>query len=120
LVLLTDRSHHEGFSSEACGKVEVVPFVSTKHPLAKKRVLTPHELVDAPILVCSQVRAMVSRVKRVLQGMANKKIELNDVMYPANHRMLRRTLEAGWESGLRTAANLLDGKFGLHATAPTL
>jgi LysR family transcriptional regulator, transcriptional activator of the cysJI operon len=98
VALITASSNLDSLVYEPCGKAEVVPFVSTNHPLAKKELLPISELMTVPLVVRTRTGGRTTRTWRRLQALINGRGPLNVVLYCDSHRTLRHAVRSG--SGL--------------------
>ncbi len=82
----------EGLEALALARDEIVAVVATSHPWARRRVLSPRELLNEPYLT----REAASGTRAVATAaLANAGIELRPVLQAASAQSLKRGLEDG-------------------------
>ena len=82
VALVNHLGHFDGLRYENVGqKIDMVPFVSSRHPLARKTNLDPKDVLGAPLFLRRRNDGMDSRMERFLRNLAPSDLDLNVVLY---------------------------------------
>ncbi len=120
----------DGLRYENVGrKIDMVPFVSSRHPLARKNNLTSADVLGAPLILRMREHGTDSRMERTLRRLAPPNVDLNVVLYTGSHHALilavKQLLGVGFthrdrlKSGVRSKKYKILDLPGLSLTADT-
>jgi DNA-binding transcriptional LysR family regulator len=109
VAIVVYPSYHPRLAVEPLHRVRVSAVVSRRHPLAKKKQLTPEQILQAPFIV-----KMASKITDVLK---KSEINLNIAMRCESIEGVRAAVESGMGIGLLYRENVEHGLRGGYLKA---
>ena len=95
LALITEPSHSEKLVYEPCGKGDIVPCVSARHPLATRKVVAKSQLPDVPLILRQTNNDRSTRTWKYLSDLVESADKLNVSLECDSHRVIRQAVIEG-------------------------